>query len=323
MNRAGVDVMVVGCGVSGLSCGIRLLDRGLRVAIVARELPPRTTSDVAAAVWYPYRAYPLDRVLAWGRATAEELRALEPDPAAGVHTTTLLELFPEPVPDPWWKDAVTGFRRLALEEVPHGYGDGYVVEVPLVETPIYMRYLLERFRTLGGAIEERSVSHLADLFRGVRVVVNCAGLGARELVGDEALFPIRGQVVRVRAPEVRRCVVDDHGPNAIAYVIPRSADCILGGTAEEGNWSLAPDDVTAAEILRRCRRLVPALRQAEVLEHRVGLRPGRREVRLELERVMEGGIVIHNYGHGGAGFTLSWGCADEVAALAEQALGRC
>jgi D-amino-acid oxidase len=260
-------------------------------------------------------------VLAWGRTTADELRRLEADPTAGVHTTTLLELFAEPAPDPWWKDSITGFCRLAPEELPPGYHDGYRVDVPVIETPVYMRYLLERFRTLGGTVEERSVDGLSDRFREARVVVNCAGLGARELVGDDDLFPIRGQVVRVRAPQVRRCVVDDYGPNAIAYVIPRSADCILGGTADEGDWNLTPDPETALAILRRCSRMVPALEHAEVLEHRVGLRPGRREVRLELERVGEGSAVIHNYGHGGAGFTLSWGCADEVAALAEEALG--
>jgi D-amino-acid oxidase len=73
---------------------------------------------------------------------------------------------------------------------------------------------------------------------------------------------------------------------------------------------------TAQEILEKCRLLEPALSQAAILGHAVGLRPGRREVRLELEWLAGGRAVIHNYGHGGAGFTLSWGCAREVVELA-------
>jgi D-amino-acid oxidase len=96
--------------------------------------------------------------------------------------------------------------------------------------------------------------------------------------------------------------------------VPRSQDIVLGGTAQEGDERLAPDQATAAAILERCARLEPRLRGAEVLEHKVGLRPGRPSVRLEAER-RAGGLLVHNYGHGGAGVTLSWGCADEVARL--------
>jgi D-amino-acid oxidase len=73
----------------------------------------------------------------------------------------------------------------------------------------------------------------------------------------------------------------------------------------------------AEAIRERCIALVPALKDATVLEHKVGLRPGRKEVRLELEPLANNRAVIHNYGHGGAGFTLSWGCAAEVADRAE------
>jgi D-amino-acid oxidase len=113
---------------------------------------------------------------------------------------------------------------------------------------------------------------------------------------------------------VGRFLFDESEERGIAYVIPRSADCILGGTAEEGNASLVPDPVKGEAILARCRRLLPPGAPVHVLEHRVGLRPGRPTVRLEEER-LEGRRVIHNYGHGGAGVTLSWGCAEEVTAL--------
>ncbi|SFB39767.1 D-amino-acid oxidase [Amycolatopsis marina] len=72
-----------------------------------------------------------------------------------------------------------------------------------------------------------------------------------------------------------------------------------------------PDQAVTESILRRCRALVPELADASVLRTKVGLRPARPEVRLD--RVDD---VIHCYGHGGAGVTLSWGCADEVADVA-------
>jgi D-amino-acid oxidase len=311
------EVIVIGCGVSGLSCGIRLLEAGFSaVKIVARELPPHTTSNRAAAVWYPYKAYPEDKVLGWGTVAFQLFNKLMADPAAGVSNTVLIEPFDETTADPWWKSAVTSFRHATPDELPPGYHDGYVVEVPLIETPIYMDYLVAWFRRLGGVIEEKEVAALADVAGNGRLIINCAGLGARELVGDEALYPIRGQIVRVTAVADKTSFVDEFSHKSLAYVVPRRADTIIGGTAQVDDWDLTADAQTAAEILRKCRELQPELAQVEILEHAVGLRPGRERIRLERELVDDVGTVIHNYGHGGAGFTLSWGCAAEVVALA-------
>lgn len=311
-----LPILILGCGVSGLSCGIRLLQGGFDVTIVARDLPPNTTSNVAAAIWYPYNAFPRDRVLAWGKITLDEFYRLMDMPESGLSAVTLLEVFGQPTPDPWWRDVLRRFSRMT--EPPPGYQDGYEVEVPLIETPKYMRYLMQRFEQSGGRIEQRAVSTLAELFGDNRLVVNCAGLGAREVAGDEAVYPIRGQIIRVKRPAGVGCWLGGEDGSELLYIIPRSEDCILGGTGQEGDWTLEADPDTAAAILQRCAELEPALKEAEIIEHRVGLRPGRREVRLELEQVGESCAVIHNYGHGGAGFTLSWGCADEVVELAAQ-----
>lgn len=89
----------------------------------------------------------------------------------------------------------------------------------------------------------------------------------------------------------------------------------MGGTADEGAWDLAPDPATEAALLAKGVAMEPRLAGCRVLGRAVGLRPARSEVRLEAERV-EGSLVVHNYGHGGAGVTLSWGCAEEAARLA-------
>ena len=123
-------------------------------------------------------------------------------------------------------------------------------------------------------------------------------------------------------PGLTRCLDDDHGPLAMTYIIPRGDDCILGGTAEKGVWDDTPSAETTANILRRARTLEPRLHDAEVLSVAAGLRPGRDAVRLEAEPLGERCTLLHNYGHGGAGFTLAWGCADEVVRLAKDALDR-
>ncbi len=118
---------------------------------------------------------------------------------------------------------------------------------------------------------------------------------------------MRGQVVYVEQVGLERWWLDADGPT---YVIPRSRDIVLGGTDAEGDWSRTPSPDTADAILARAAALVPEVRRARVLRHKVGLRPARPVVRVERD-----GGVVHCYGHGGAGVTLSWGVADEVVAL--------
>lgn len=310
-----VSALVIGCGVSGLTCAVRLQEAGYHVAIHARELPPATTSNVAAALWYPYRCAPKEKVLLWSKATFDELMRRHAEGVPGVVPTTFIELFDHDAPHPWWAEAVGGVERLGAEALPPGYVVGYAATVPVVETPLYLPYLVKRFEAGGGVIVTRELRSLAEACAESALVINCAGLGARELAGDQEVFPIRGQVVRVSNPGVRRALTDDEGPRRVSYTIPRQTDVILGGTALPNVWDTTPDAATTETILRRCRALEPALATADVLEVRVGLRPGRSAVRLECERV-GASVVIHNYGHGGAGFTLAWGCADDVRRLA-------
>lgn len=313
------EVTVVGCGVIGLTAAIRMREAGLGVSILTAALPLQTTSSVAAALWLPYKAYPEDRVLAWGHETFEVFEELSRFPESGVRMREGVEIWRQKVPDPWWMSAVPDVRRCEQHELPPGYTDGHAFTAPVIEMPVYLGYLLDRFTGSGGRVEHSVVSSL-DEIDGGDVVVNCAGLGARELVGDNSMKPIRGQILRVRNPGLERFVLDEANPEGVTYVIPRSEDCILGGTSEDGEWSTEPDPQTAAAILKRCIKLEPRLAEAGVLEHKVGLRPGRPEVRLEKEDVPHAPPRIHNYGHGGSGVTLSWGCAEETLHLVRQAL---
>ena len=313
----------MGCGVSGLTCGVRLLEAGHRVHVWAEKLPPDTTSNVAAAVWYPYKAYPEDLVLGWGARAFQVFQELAGQPESGVVMRDAIELLPAQSPDPWWAPAVPNFRHATADELLGRYADGYAFDAPVIDMSVYLDYLMRRFKDAGGVIERRRVGGLDEAFAGCSLVVNCAGLGARELLGDSELVPSRGQVIRVHATRYWRSVLDhvildDSDPENVTYIVPRIHDIVLGGTAIEGEESTDPDEATTDAILARCAALVPelsSLDRADILSVAVGLRPTRPAIRLEREQVTPERAVIHNYGHGGAGVTLSWGCADEVVRL--------
>lgn len=308
--------------MSGLSCGIRLLEAGYKVTIRARDLPPDTTSNVAAAIWYPYRAWPVERVVGWGQRSFQVFNELAGVPGTGVMLREAVELFDRPTPDPWWRECVHHFRHADPDELPPGYADAFVFQTPLIEMPVYLQYLMQQFRERGGWIVQGEVRSLHEVLAESTIVVNCAGLGAGSLAKDDSVYPIRGQIVRIEPPPTAVVYLDESQERGLTYIVPRSTDCILGGTAQEGDWSLQPDMHTAMAIMRRAARLVPQVLQCRVVEHRVGLRPGRPTVRLEAEKHPDGGLVVHNYGHGGAGVTLSWGCAEEVVALCKEGAGK-
>ncbi len=321
-----MNILVIGCGVSGLTTGLCLLEAGHTVGIWARELPPFTTSNVAAAVWYPYKAYPAERVTVWGKEALRKFKELQSDEDSGIFTASILEVKPVPTPDPWWVTAVEDFRHASREELPPGYPDGYTFEVPVIDTLVYLDYLIHTFQGRKGQIVQRAITSLAEAFAQSDIVVNCAGLGARELVEDYDLRPAKGQVVRIKHNGFRRVLVDEEGPNGLAYIVPRTHDIVLGGTYEEQNESLEVDPDETQAIVRRCANLAPefsVVPPEDIVSVVCGLRPVRSTVRVEAERISPDRLLVHNYGHGGAGITLSWGCATEVVRLiAEIALAQ-
>ena len=296
-------VVVVGAGVVGLTCAARLLEEGHRVDVVARDLPRETTSAVAAALWYPYRALPYDRVLGWAQRSYDVFESLaKVASSSGVSMLRGDEVLREKTELPWWAEAVPVLTETYV--VPDGYESGWTFNAPVIEMPVYLDWLAGLVRERGGTITRMNLSALPV---GADVVVNCTGIASRFLASDDTVAPVQGQVVVVEQVGLDQWWLDADGPT---YVVPRSRDIVIGGTDVEGEWSRTPSPDVASAILRRALKLVPELAGAEVLGHRVGLRPARPTVRLE--RVED---VVHCYGHGGAGVTLSWGCADEVVSL--------
>ena len=257
-------VIVVGAGVVGLSCAVRLLEAGHRVDVVARDLPLETTSAVAAALWYPYRALPQDRVTAWSATSYDAFGALAGDDETGVRMLPGTEVLHEPRADPWWVGAVPALERTRVD----GYADGWTFTAPVVEMPVYLRWLAARVDALGGTITRANLSRLPDRSR---LVVNCAGIGSRLLAQDLTVTPVRGQVVLVAQTGLERWWLDESGPT---YVVPRSRDIVVGGTDDEGDWSRTPDPETADRILARAVALVPELAGRERAAAPRGAAPG-------------------------------------------------
>ncbi|WP_406230906.1 FAD-dependent oxidoreductase [Nocardia sp. NBC_01009] len=312
-----MHVVVIGSGISGLSTAAELLRAEHEVTVVSAEPISATTSFLAAAVWFPTAAGPADRVGAWSMQTFAHLEARAAADTPGVRMCESLALYRSEPPTPIWSGTVRAFRAADNDELPPGYGFGFGFAVPLVEMPVFLPHLHDEVGAAGARWIRRLVRRLDDVTDlAPDVVVNCAGLRAGELVDDPTIYPIRGQIVRVTNPGLTVSVRDEAHPLGRAYVHPRENDCILGGSLDADEWDLTPNPALTQSILDRCRDLAPQLADSRVIETLVGLRPGRGEVRLELDRSTPT-PVIHNYGHGGSGITIGYGCAREVAAIVD------
>jgi D-amino-acid oxidase len=322
MNR---NVAIVGAGVSGLTCGVMLAERGCRTTIFAKESGQQTTSGAAAALWFPYDAEPAEKVIPWALQTFDVFVDLARIPRSGVSMIELRQFSRAgriQIPDwaiPLGAQAVIpSFPSVMSSEVETSlagsssfFKSGFALTVPLMDTTIYLDYVANRFVAAGGSIAaDTHFERLEGVDRKFDLVINCAGIGARDLMQDRELEPHRGQVAVVPRIERLSCaVVCDDAP--LMYAIPRTNDCVFGGTNDLSS-ELAVDPATTTRIVGECSHVLQ-IEKPSVLAARVGLRPFRKSgVRLERDRLRDGRTVIHNYGHGGSGFTLSWGCAREV-----------
>lgn len=314
-------VVVVGAGVTGLTCAVRLAEAGYDVHVLARDLPLETTSAVAGALWFPYRAEPAPLVARWAVATLAELLDLhEKDEESGVLLRDGVLVARTPPERPFWADAAGSAVHLqAVTDPAPGYRHGTAARLPLVDMARYLPWLVGRLSAAGGTVTRMPLAALPE--RGI--VVNATGVAARAMADDPAVHPVRGQVVLLANPGLTRWLVDaeETVPGQLTYVLPRTDTVVVGGTAGEGDWNPLPDPDTAEQVLARATAVEPRLRGARVLGHRVGLRPARSAVRLDVENHVDG-AVVHCYGHGGSGVTLSWGCADDVLGLVESLTGR-
>uniref|UniRef100_A0A673BNM2 D-aspartate oxidase n=1 Tax=Sphaeramia orbicularis TaxID=375764 RepID=A0A673BNM2_9TELE len=305
-----VRVVVVGAGVIGFSTAVCVAEAlpFCSVTVLAEKFSPDTTSDGAAGILFAAQ-FPADVLLA------------KVFPAFFSSRYQIFKDVPAD-PKPYWSDLVIGFRLMTdreLERFP-GYKFGQAFTTVKCECSSYLPWLEKRFRKAGGKVQQRKVSSLHDLSDSYDLIINCSGLGSRTLTDDPQVYPVRGQVLKVEAPWLQHFIRDGDGKT---YIYPGIHGVTVGGTRQEDDWRLEVDDGDTRSILERCSRLEPSLSRARVLSKWVGLRPGRRNPRLERELVQPRGRkvpVVHNYGHGGWGVTLAWGSALDALGLVRQCL---
>ncbi|KAJ6532677.1 D-amino-acid oxidase [Mycena vulgaris] len=251
------------------------------------------------------------------------------------------------------------FRRLDASDLPEGVVNGATFTTICVDVPRYLPYLMNRFLHAGGHAFRTTIPSLSSLISGKdrpvlqpfpptstnilpssepAAVINCTGLGALSLedVLDMDVYPTRGEILIIRAPWVHHGMTYLYKNSDISYIIPRqSGDVILGGTFQVGDWhpTSRPETVKAIkergikaypELLPPGKRENPNIDDLDVVEECVGLRTTRKGgIRLETTSLDVGGKtfpIVHNYGHGGAGYQSSWGSAKRAIELLQASL---
>jgi D-amino-acid oxidase len=201
---------------------------------------------------------------------------------------------------------------LQNDKAPAGYNKAYEACVPLIETQIFLPWLYKQVEAKGAVLTQRQIFDLHDISAAFDAVINCSALGARELCNDKTVIPVRGQVVLLEPGFPDHIFLDNQTP---AYIVPRKDATIVGGTYEENVYDEATEQESLNDILKRAYSVFPGLDKRKIIGNWAGLRPYRPGVRVERE---PGTNIIHNYGHGGSGYTLAFGCAEEVVKLAEE-----
>jgi D-amino-acid oxidase len=310
------EVLVLGAGIVGLNAALRLaLETKYKVKVLAASFF-EITSAYAGAYWWPSaNAAEEASLVQWSIESFEFLKTLGTE--AGVAQRKIIGLMEEPWEIPPWFSKIKNCRMADPSEVNASLNHGLVIDSgPVVEPSIHLKWLRERLISLGASIDLRKVSSFDEAFEECPIVVNCTGLGARELCQDSDLHPVSGQLVKIRLNNIENVIFVGNRPERTAYIIPQSSYTILGGTYFVDDWRTDIDGDETIAILERCNELCPTLQVTEkdVIGGSRALRPARSRIRLEHQAVSKGHL-IHNYGQGRSGFSLAYGCAGTVVQL--------
>ncbi|KOX80585.1 D-aspartate oxidase [Melipona quadrifasciata] len=300
-----MKVAIVGGGIIGLTTALQL-NRELRnaeVTVLASDFND-TVSHVAAGLFRVGSSYsgPTEEITRdWLRDSYtyyDDIRKSHEASSAGITAISgymFANSSPETVKSHWMEDLVPIYRRVTDEEFQ------------LVEEENGTKLIVKK------------VDSLRELVYDWDLIINCTGLGARYLCNDRYLVPMRGQVLKVKAPWMKTFFYGEID----TYIIPGFNGVVtLGGSRYFGseNTKLCPYESKA--IRERCENLLPSLKKAELVKEEVGLRPHReKNVRVEVEHIVNGfskAILVHNYGHGGYGVCTAPGTAKYAVQLAKE-----
>ncbi len=306
------NIAVIGAGISGLSTAFVLVNEGHQVTILAKAFSSNITSNKAAAFWFPYHVRGDVKAIVWAKKSYQFYKQLAADNNAGISFIKVVKGIKDGIiDDESWIQFMppNTCRELSVNELPIGYSKGFEAEVPLIETQLFLPYLQQQLQAKGIAFIQEEISDLYSVAQGYDLVINCSALGARTLCNDEQIFPVRGQVLLLEPGYPDSIFLDNQTPT---YIVPRKDATIIGGTYEEHIANETTEPEMLKILLEKAGNVFGELKKRKIVGSWAGLRPFRERVRLEKEPNTN---IIHNYGHGGSGFTLAFGCAEAVKDL--------
>ncbi|SFT85068.1 D-amino-acid:oxygen oxidoreductase [Algoriphagus locisalis] len=308
------SVTVVGSGIVGLTSAIMLQESGFSVKLISKAGFEKSLSWKVGAIWFPFEIQPKEKTNRWA-TLAYQRYATDVIEGNGIKFIPFITAYTAESNIDWTSQLPAGkVRQATREELPKGMEMAFISHVPLAEPLLYLPYLFEKFLQSGGEYKELEISSLKELAALDSWVINCTGLGAKSLCNDDDLHPMRGQILRCNKMKIPS-FANPTKRGALSYVINRSEDSVIGGTDYENDWNESIDPADTELILNRLTES-GVTENPEILEVIVGLRPRRSAVRFEFD--LNYPNVFHNYGHGGAGFTVAWGCAMELAEILEK-----
>lgn len=325
-------ILVLGCGVVGLNSALRLQQDipGVQITIMAENLAEGTVSNVAAGIFRAstsIRGPTPQLTKKWIKESwcyYQNLKNNVSQKRHGIFDIPLYLITTKGMTKS--NDVMTEVssvtRKCTQNELnlfqPQGlWTEGNYYHTMAISPDYYLPWAKTQFLKKGGQLIQKRVEKLSDLAnRGYDVVVNCTGLAAKWLCNDSKMSPIRGQVIKVRAPWIKLAIFADHD----TYIIPGVDHVTLGGCRQYDDYNQEVRESDSVGIWERATTLVPSLKKAEVVYEAVGLRPFRTCVRVEKETMNNNLHVVHHYGHCGYGMLLSPGTSGTVSQLVQELL---
>ncbi|XP_041375730.1 D-aspartate oxidase-like isoform X2 [Gigantopelta aegis] len=325
-----VKICVIGAGIVGLSSATITQDRfpEATVKIIADRFGNDTTSWGAGGLFRPSLKHITgtspQTVRKWCHASWDRYIGLAQSSLAKETGISLVTGFvaSRENEDFMFKEITINAHDLSKTELKRlqlPYNFGVSCTTVITEVTKYMPWLMKRFQERGGTLEQRTIKNLNELAGEFDIVINCCGFAALDLVGDKKVYPIRGQLVKVKAPWIKHWYLTSDN----TYLIPHCDCVIIGGCRQKNNFSTSVDPEMSADIMMRAKKLFPQLEGAEVIGEWAGLRPCRSPPRIEKEFLFSQGRklrIVHNYGHGANGITLSWGTSLDAVDLVEECM---
>lgn len=325
---------------------MKLLEKGYDVTIVAKNVPGdldlNYTSPWAGADWHSFASDEDKEMQDFDKPGYTEFLSLaKNEPRSGIvvrnsvcyDTTEYAEKRGSEIP--WFSHFAENFRLLPKKSLPDGMAQGFSFDTVVITTPIYLQYLLAKCLERGATLKRSTVYHVNDAFKlhsagPANCVVNCTGLLAAKLEGvkDKNVYPIRGQTILVEnncKSVMSVMFYDEENANEMTYIMPRKeGGCIIGGCFLENDSCGELNKEMSVRILERAKKWCPELvdpakgnpTEFKVVRENVGLRPARKGgYRIEVDP--SNPRIVHNYGHGGAGYQSSYGTCEKACALVD------